>query len=72
MSAYAWNYHRGSGAPTAHVSNGENILTAGVQARRPMGPNTTFEPALEGRSWSYNKGDGGGNVVALVAVSVTG
>jgi len=32
-----------------------------------MGPNTTFEPALEGRSWSYNKGDGGGNVVALVA-----
>jgi hypothetical protein len=67
MSAYAWNYHRGSGAAdSANVSNGENILTAGVQVRRPMGPNATFEPALEGRSWSYNQGDGGGNVVAVV------
>ncbi len=69
VSAYLWNYHRSAGATdTLTVSNGENILTVGLQARRPMfDANTTFEPALEGRFWSYNKGAGGGKVVALVA-----
>lgn len=68
MSAYVWNYHRSAGAAdTLTVSNGENILSAGLVARRPMGANATFEPALEGRSWSYNKGAGGGKVVGLVA-----
>lgn len=67
-SAYVWNYHRSSGAAdSTDVSNGENILTAGLMARRPLNPSTTFEPALEGRFWSYNAGDGGGKVVGLVA-----
>ena len=68
LSAYVWNYHRSAGsADTVNVSNGENILSAGLVARRPMGTNATFEPAIEGRFWSYNKGAGGGKVVALVA-----
>lgn len=68
LSAYVWNYHRSTGAAdSADVSNGENILTAGLMARRPMGPNTTFEPTVEGRFWSYNGGAGGGKVVGLVA-----
>jgi hypothetical protein len=68
ISAYAWNYHRSSGATEASdVDNSENILTAGLVARRSMGPNTTFEPAIEGRFWSYNAGDGGGKVVAFGA-----
>jgi len=69
MSAYVWNYHRSAGAAdTLKINNGENILTAGLMARRPIiDANTTFEPALEGRFWSYNQGAGGGKVVALVA-----
>lgn len=65
MSAYVWDYHRSSGADTADANNGENILTVGVMARRPLGSMTTLEPALEGRFWSYNAGVGGGKVVAL-------
>ena len=35
VSAYLWNYHRSAGATdTLTVSNGENILTVGLQARR--------------------------------------
>lgn len=66
VSAYAWNYHRSGGATdNTDVSNSENILTAGLMARRGVGPNTTFEPAVEGRFGSFNAGDGGGKVVAL-------
>lgn len=65
MSAYVWDYNRASGADTADAQNGENILTLGVMARRPLGPMTNLEPALEGRFWSYNAGVGGGKVVAL-------
>ena len=68
VSAYVWNYHRSTGAAdSVNVSNGENILTAGVMARRPISATTTFEPALEGRFWSYNQGAGGGKVVGVVA-----
>ena len=68
LNAYAWDYYRKSGASdTTSANNGENILTTGIGARRPMNATTTFEPALEGRFWSYNGGDGGGTVVGLVA-----
>ena len=68
LSAYVWNYHRSAGATdTLAVRNGENILSAGLVARRALGANATFEPAIEGRFWSYNQGAGGGKVVALVA-----
>lgn len=68
LNAYVWNYYRKSGSTDSlAVNNGENILTAGLAARRTMSPTTTFEPALEGRFWSYNGGDGGGTVVGLVA-----
>ena len=68
LTAYAWNYHRASGAVSDTTSeNGENILAAGLSGRMAMGPNTVFEPALEGRFWSYNAGDGGGKVVGLAA-----
>ncbi|MEO6066586.1 MAG: hypothetical protein ABJB33_05760 [Gemmatimonadota bacterium] len=68
MSAYVWDYYRMTGAAdSASVSNGENIIAAGLMARRPMSPTTTFEPAIEGRFWSYNGGAGGGKVVGLVA-----
>jgi hypothetical protein len=68
VSVYAWDYYRSSGKAEGDDSdNGENILTGGVMARLPMGSQTTFEPALEGRYWSFNAGDGGGQVVALGA-----
>lgn len=68
LNAYVWDYYRNSGAAdSATVKNGENILTAGLAARRPMNPTTTFEPALEGRFWSYNGNEGGGTVVGLAA-----
>ena len=67
-SAYAWNYYRAGGSTNdVDVKNGENILTAGLMVRRPLGPSTTFEPALEGRFWSFNGGDGTGKVVGVVA-----
>ena len=68
LNAYVWDYYRKSGAADSFaVNNGENILTTGISARRPMNATTTFEPALEGRFWSYNAGAGGGTVVGLVA-----
>lgn len=68
MSAYVWDYYRGTGKAEGDASdNGENILTGGLMSRIPMGPKTTFEPALEGRYWRYNAGDGGGQVVGLAA-----
>lgn len=68
VSIYAWDYYRNSGKAEGDDSdNGENILTGGVMARMPMGSKTTFEPALEGRYWSFNQGSGGGQVVALAA-----
>ena len=68
LNAYVWDYYRKSGATdSATIGNGENILTAGLAARRPMNSTTTFEPGLEGRFWSYNAGAGGGTVVGLVA-----
>ncbi|HET7041257.1 MAG TPA: hypothetical protein VFI13_04535, partial [Gemmatimonadales bacterium] len=68
LNAYVWDYYRQSGAAdSTTIGNGENILTAGLSARRPLNPGTTFEPALEGRFWSYNSGAGGGTVVGLVA-----
>jgi len=68
VSAYVWDYYRMTGETDDAVNdNGENILTGGFMARMPMGPNTTFEPGVEGRYWSYNQGDGGGSVVGLAA-----
>jgi hypothetical protein len=69
MSAYVWDYYRAAGSDSAAAStnNGENIFTAGLMARRPLSPNTTFEPAIEGRFWSFNEGAGGGKVVGLAA-----
>lgn len=69
VSAYVWDYYRAAGADSADAStkNGENIFTAGLMARRPLSPNTTFEPAIEGRFWSFNEGAGGGKVVGIAA-----
>jgi len=68
VSIYAWDYYRSAGKAQGDDSeNGENILTGGVMARLPMGTKTTFEPGIEGRYWSFNAGDGGGQVVALGA-----
>lgn len=68
LNAYVWNYHRSAGAAdSVDATNSENILTAGLSARRPISPTTTFEPSLEGRFWSYNQGEGGGMVVGILA-----
>jgi len=68
VSAYMWDYYRESGLSEGSTSdNGENILTGGLTARLPLGSKTTFEPALEGRTWSFNAGDGGGQVFAVAA-----
>jgi len=68
VSAYVWDYYRKSGAAdSVSTKNGENILTAGCAAHHPISPSTTFEPAVEGRFWSYNGSEGGGTVVGLVA-----
>lgn len=67
LTAYVWDYYRASGADSATVGNGENILTAGLSARRQINPNMTFEPALEGRFWSQSSEGGGGTVIGVAA-----
>jgi hypothetical protein len=64
---------RTSAGPASTPGNQAATIAAACSAAqpivngRPLNSTTSFEPALEGRFWSYNGGDAGGTVVGLVA-----
>jgi hypothetical protein len=60
VTAYAWDYYRGSGATdSASASNEENIFTAGASHRIPVSRTASLESLIEARALSQQSGGSG-------------
>lgn len=60
LTGYLWNYHRFAATDSVDlgVANKENVVAAGLSGSFPVGPAVDFQPGLEGRVWSPERGSG--------------